>query len=214
MKKIPEKFDLHALIGVTVASLLVQAAIYIWVKPDLMMGAFPISRQHFWVSYIYPPTRMFEFLAGMFTARLLISGRARVLSKTTSFVLLAAAYIGSMYIPWQFSMSVVFILPVCLLILSMAGDDLNNRKTVLNSKNAVWLGEISYAFYMIQFLVLFYFLNLTAGKKFSLPEGVALICVALVLSVSLASVIYKYFEVPMMKFILGKYKVRKLASAV
>lgn len=210
MKAIPAKFDLPGLIAVTAASLLVQTGIYLWVEPNHMMGAFPISQQHFWVSYIFPPARIFEFLAGMFAARLLINGRALVLSKTASLAILAATYVGSMYIPYQFSMSVVFIIPVCLLIISMAGDDLKTRKTVLNNQTSVWLGEISYAFYMVHFLVLFYFLNLTAGRKFSLPEGIALIAVALVLSVSLASFMYKYFEVPVMKFILEKCRTKAL----
>nr|WP_314523147.1 acyltransferase [uncultured Rahnella sp.] len=212
MKTIPEKFDLAGLIIVTAASLLVQTYIYLWVEPDKMMGAFPISQQHFWVSYIFPPSRIFEFLAGMFAARLLMNGRMLVLTKTASFTLLAATYIGSMYIPYQFSMSVVFIIPVCLLIVSIAGDDLKYRNTLLNSKTSVWLGEISYSFYMVHFLVLFYFLNLTAGRKFSLPEGIALIAVALVLSVSFASFLYKYFEVPVMKLILEKRRAKALVA--
>ena len=210
MKAIPVKFDVLALTAVTGASLLAQTCIYLWVEPNKMMGAFPISQQHFWVSYIFPPARIFEFLAGMFAARLLINGRALVLSKTASLVLLAVTYVGSMYIPYQFSMSVVFIIPVCLLIISMAANDLENKKTVLNTPTSVWLGEISYSFYMVHFLVLFYFLNLTAGRKFDLPEGIALIAVALVLSVSLASFLYKYFEVPMMKLILGKFRAKNL----
>lgn len=212
MKTIPEKFDLAGLIIVTAASLLVQTYIYLWVEPDKMMGAFPISQQHFWVSYIFPPSRIFEFLAGMFAARLLMNGRMLVLTKTASFTLLAATYIGSMYIPYQFSMSVVFIIPVCLLIVSIAGDDLKYRNTLLNSKTSVWLREISYSFYMVHFLVLFYFLNLTAGRKFSLPEGIALIAVALVLSVSFASFLYKYFEVPVMKLILEKCRAKALVA--
>lgn len=212
MKTIPEKFDLAGLIIVTAASLLVQTYIYLWVEPDKMMGAFPISQQHFWVSYIFPPSRIFEFLAGMFAARLLMNGRMLVLTKTASFTLLAATYIGSMYIPYQFSMSVVFIIPLCLLIVSIAGDDLKYRNTLLNSKTSVWLGEISYSFYMVHFLVLFYFLNLTAGRKFSLPEGIALIAVALVLSVSFASFLYKYFEVPVMKLILEKCRAKALVA--
>lgn len=210
MKAIPEKFDLLGLTVVTAASLLVQTYIYIWVEPNQMMKAFPISQQHFWVSYIFPPSRIFEFLAGMFAARLLMNGRALVLTKTASLVLLAVAYIGAMYLPYQFSMSVVFIIPVCLLIISMAGDDLKKRNTLLNTKTSVWLGEISYSFYMVHFLVLFYFLNLTAGRKFNLPEGIALIAVALVLSVSCASFLYSYFEVPMMKLILEKCRTKGL----
>ncbi|MNG63405.1 Acyltransferase family protein [compost metagenome] len=210
MKVIPEKFDLLGLTVVTAASLLVQTYIYLWVEPNQMMKAFPISQQHFWVSYIFPPSRIFEFLAGMFAARLLMNGRALVLTKTASFALLAVAYIGAMYLPYQFSMSVVFIIPVCLLIISMAGDDLKNRNTLLNTKTSVWLGEISYSFYMVHFLVLFYFLNLTAGRKFNLPEGIALIAVALVLSVSCASFLYSYFEVPMMKLILEKCRTKGL----
>lgn len=210
MKQIPEKFDFPGLIIVTLASLAVQMWIYYGVEPNHMMGAFPISQKHFWVSYIFPPARMFEFMAGMFAARLLKSGRAWVLSKSVALAILVASYIVAMYLPYQFSMSVVFIIPVCLLIVSMAGDDLQARSTLLNSKTSVWLGEISYSFYMVHFLVLFYFLNLTAGRKFNLPEGIALIAVALVLSVAFAAFMYRYFEVPMMKMILEKCRARKL----
>lgn len=212
MKSIPEKYDLAGLFTVTVASFLVQMFIYLWVEPNKMMGAFPISQHHFWISYIFPPARIFEFLAGMFAARLLINGRAIMLTKPVAFTLLAATYVGAMYVPYQFSMSVVFIIPVCLLITAFAGDDLDNKKTVLNHKTSVWLGEISYAFYMIHFLVLFYFLNLTAGKKFNLMEGVGLIVVALILTISCASFLYKYFEVPMMKIIMAKFRAKTLVA--
>jgi peptidoglycan/LPS O-acetylase OafA/YrhL len=212
MKVISEKYDLFSLLIVTVASLLVQICIYIWVEPNKMMGAFPISQNHFGVSYIFPPSRIFEFLAGMFAARMLINGRAIILTKTASLTLLILAYIGSMFVPYQFSMSVVFIIPVCLLITSFAGDDLKCKKTVFNSQTAVWLGEISYAFYMVHFLVLFYFLNLTAGRKFNLVEGTELIFVALALSISCAAFLYKYFEVPLMKIILAKFREKTLVS--
>lgn len=135
MQTIPKKFDLLGLTAVIAASLLLQTYIYIWVEPNKMMGAFPISQQHFWVSYIFPPSRIFEFLAGMFAARLLMNGRALVLTKTASFTLLAATYIGSMYLPYQFSMSVVFIIPVCLLIISVAGDDLKKPQYTVKYKN-------------------------------------------------------------------------------
>lgn len=212
MKAIPEKYDFLGLIAVTAASFLVQMSIYSWVEPNKMMGAFPISQHHFWMSYIFPPARIFEFLAGMFAARLLINGREIMLPKITSLALLVATYIGSMYIPFQFSMSVVFIIPVCLLITSLAGDDLKTRKTVFNHNTSVWLGEISYAFYMVHFLVLFYFLNLTAGRKFDLVEGGGLIVVTLILSIACASFVYKYFEVPMMRIILVKFRTKKLIS--
>lgn len=206
IKAIPKKFDLLGLLGATVVSLFVQIYIYFCVEPNHMMGAFPISQRHFWISYIFPPPRIFEFLAGMFAARLLINGRAPILKRTKSLALLIMAYIISMYIPYQFSMSVIFIIPVSLLIVSIAADDLKNNKTILNNKISVWLGEISYAFYMVHFLVLFYFLNLINGRKFNLIEGVELIFVALILSISCASFIYKYFEVPMMKFILERFR--------
>ncbi|PCE34151.1 acyltransferase family protein [Burkholderia ubonensis] len=208
MKAIPEKFDMWGLIIATAASLLVQACIYIWVEPNHMMGAFQISQRHFWASYILPPPRLFEFISGMFVARLLMNGRAPMLSKTASLALLFATYIGAMFVPFQFGLSVVYIIPVSLLIVSIARDDLEARKTVLNGETSVWLGEISYAFYMVHFLVLFFFLNLLSGKKFGLPEGSALIAVALILSVSCASFVYRYFEVPMMRKILHHFRSR------
>lgn len=212
MKAIPKKFDLLGLLAATAASLLVQTYIYLWVEPNHMMGAFKISQHQFWVSYIFPPPRLFEFIAGMFAARLLIYGRAPRISKTVSLALLLATYVGAMFLPFQFGLSVVYIIPVSLLIISIARDDLEARKTVLSGKTSVWLGEISYAFYMIHFLVLFFFLNLVAGKKFNLPEGTALIVVALILSVSCASVVYRYFEVPMMRKILDHVRSRGLKA--
>ncbi|WP_025097493.1 acyltransferase [Burkholderia sp. A1] len=212
MKAIPRTFDLAGLVLVTLASLLVQAYIYFQVEPNHMMGAFQISQRQFWVSYIFPPPRLFEFLAGMFAARLLMHGRAPLLPKSAALALLLATYVGAMFIPFQFSMSVVYIIPVSLLIVSIARDDLETRKTFLSGKTSVWLGEISYAFYMIHFLVLFFFLNLVSGKKFGLPEGTALIVVALILSVSCASFVYRYFEVPMMRRILDHFRSRGLKT--
>lgn len=214
MKVIPKKFDLLGFLLATAASVLVQTYIYIGVEPNHMMGAFQISQRQFWISYMFPPPRMFEFLAGMFAARLLMYGRAPFLSKSASVALLVATYIGAMFIPFQFGLSVVYIIPVSLLIVSIARDDMEAKKTVLNGKTSVWLGEISYSFYMVHFLVLFFFLNLISGKKFSLLQGSALIAVALVLSVSCAAFLYRYFEVPMMKKILNRFRSRGLNHAL
>jgi peptidoglycan/LPS O-acetylase OafA/YrhL len=214
MKAIPKKFDLLGFLLATAASVLVQTYIYIGVEPNHMMGAFHISQRQFWVSYMFPPPRMFEFLAGMFAARLLMYGRAPFLPKSASVALLVATYIGAMFIPFQFGLSVVYIIPVSLLIVSIARDDMEARKTVLNGKTSVWLGEISYSFYMVHFLVLFFFLNLVSGKKFGLLEGTALIVAALVLSVSCAAFLYRYFEVPMMKKILNHLRSRGLKHAL
>lgn len=210
MKAIPRRLDLLGLVMVTLVALLVQTYIYIWVEPNHMMRAFPISQRQFWVSYIFPLPRLFEFFAGMFAARLLMYGQAPVLSKSVAFALLIVIYVGAMFIPFQFGMSVVYIIPVSLLIISIADDDLKSRKTFLSRKTSVWLGEISYAFYMVHFLVLFCFLNLMSGRKFSLPVGAMLIVMALILSVSAASFMYRYFEVPMMRKILDYFRSRGL----
>ncbi len=210
MQAIPRRFDLPAWGLVTIGALLVQGYIYIWVEPNQMMRAFPISQQQFWASYIFPPTRLFEFLAGMFIARLLQDGRAPVMPKSAALALLLTSYVGAMFIPFQFSMSVVYIVPVSLLIVSIAHDDLEARKSFLSAKTSVWLGEISYAFYMVHFLVLFCFLNLISGKKFSLPAGIALIAMALILSVTCASFMYRYVEAPMMRKILHHFRSRNL----
>lgn len=160
MKFIPQKLDFWILGLLVVTSVLLQTYIYMYIEPNRMMGAFQISQHQFWVSYIFPPSRLFEFLSGMFIARLFIHGRALLLTKTMSLLLLVAAYIGAMCVPFQFGLSVIYIVPVSLLIVSIARDDLEEKKTPLSGETSVWLGEISYAFYMVHFLVLFFFLNL------------------------------------------------------
>lgn len=203
---ISKKHNLLALLIVILLAFIFQIYTYLQVEPNQMMRAFPISQNHFWISYIFPPSHIFEFLAGMYAARMLISGKTIMLAKSVSLALLALVYICSMYVPFQFSMSVIFIIPVCLLITSLAGDDLKMKKTIFNSQTSVWLGEISYAFYMVHFLVLFYFLNLTNGNKYNLAEGTGLIVISLILTISCSAFLYKYFEVPMMKIILSRFR--------
>lgn len=206
MQAIPKKFDLLGVAIVTLASLLVQIYIYIWVEPNQMMANFGISQKQFWFSYIFPLPRLFEFISGMFVARLLMYGRAPVFPKTAALALLIAVYIVAMFLPYQFGLNVIYIIPISLLIVSIASDDLKSKRNVLNGETSVWLGNISYAFYMTHFLIIFFFFTLMSGKKFSFSEGTVFFAAALILSVSCASLVYQYVEIPIMRKILNFYR--------
>ncbi|SMR99818.1 Acyltransferase family protein [Vibrio mangrovi] len=212
MKAIPKKFDLLGIGVAVVASLLIQIFIYFWVEPNHMMPYYPVSQRQFWFSYIFFPSRLFEFVSGMFVARLLIYGRVPVLPKAAALTLLIAVYIGAMFLPYQFGLNVIYIIPVSLLIVSIANDDLNAKKNILNRKSSIWLGEISYAFYMVHFLVLFVLFKLLDGKKLDFMEGTAILAIALILSVSCASLVYRYFEIPMNRKILDIFRPKFLKT--
>ncbi|MCM2423056.1 acyltransferase [Streptomyces sp. RKAG293] len=108
----------------------------------------------YWFLYVLPATRISEFCLGMVLARIVRTGQWIRFPIWAAGLLLVAAYVSVGYLPVRFGYVAATVVPLALLIPALATADLAGRRTLWSTRRAVWLGEVSFAFYMVHQLVI------------------------------------------------------------
>src|SRR5690606_33115699 len=105
-------------------------------------------------SDLFPPIRVLDFLLGILMARIVLSGRWMGLGVRPALALTAAAYAVSLGVPFLFSLNAVVVVPFALFIAAAAARDAGGRPTAVSGRVCVWLGEVSFAFYLVHQILL------------------------------------------------------------
>ncbi|MEV7203826.1 acyltransferase family protein [Streptomyces griseoluteus] len=195
----PER--LWAWAGATVAGmLLLEAAVDLLVpdQPRTPEG-FPISSLQFWLGYNFPPSRMFEFVLGMLLARLVLAGRFPRVPLPAAVALAVAGYVLALNVPFLYGFTVAGIIPVGVLVCSVAEADIRGSRTLLRGPVMRWLGEVSFGFYLAQYPVLFYGrIIVQHGSTYGLVGGVLELLGLLLVTLALGWVLMTCVERPVM----------------
>jgi peptidoglycan/LPS O-acetylase OafA/YrhL len=159
----------------------------------------PLPFYRFWFTIFLPPVRVLDFALGIVLARIVLAGRWRPVRARWVAAALLVAWPVSLAVPVPFDFLLPFVFPLVLLLGTGAMADLGGRASVLSSRPMVWLGEISYAFYLVHYLVL-HFLHLAlGGGTWSWPGAVAFIAASLALSIAISAALYTLVERPVMR---------------
>lgn len=124
---------------------------------DVYMSNEPgVSGLHLWFAYVFPPARLLDFLLGILVARAVMLGRWRNIGLAWSGLLLATSYLVAELpgVPYLFAQRAVCLVPCALVIAAGALADASGRPTLFRRRTMVWLGEVSFAFYLLHFIVL------------------------------------------------------------
>ncbi|WP_079318992.1 acyltransferase [Microbispora sp. GKU 823] len=185
--------------GVAVAIFLVPVASSLLPRqPVLPMVEIPAY--DFWIIYQFPPVRMLDFVFGIILARIVMTGRRLPLGLGGAAVLAVAAYAVAPLFPTTYTLTAVMVVPLGLLVAAGAAADVAGRRTGLSGRLWIRLGEISFAFYLWQQMVLTYgHLWLGPGKSWSTPvaAGVLVLLFGVVLALSWA--LFTLVEQPLMR---------------
>ncbi|MGC4788134.1 acyltransferase family protein [Micromonospora sp. DT178] len=152
----PSRLWLYAgLVAVAALLMPVVSRLFLPDSPSTPVSA-SLSWPQLWFLYYLPVTRVFEFLAGMIMAKILMTGRWRGVRPLYIVVLLVVAYVATLPLKlYEEGYQAVFIIPLALVITGAAAADLAGRRTLFNTRGMVFLGEISYAFYLVHITVFF-----------------------------------------------------------
>ncbi|MEU3455883.1 acyltransferase [Micromonospora sp. NPDC006766] len=212
VNKIRENRLWHSLAAAGVAALLVPV-----VALTLLSGqpspffAPDITWPQLWFSHFFPIARGMEFLVGMIMARIVLSGRWTNVGIAPAAVLTGLAYAVALQLPTIYGFASLYPLPLSFLIAAVATADARDRRTWLNSRPMVWLGELSFAFFLLHPLVMF---NLHAAmggewagagpgayqpRSWSTPLALLFLLGALLTCVLLARLLYRFVEAPAMR---------------
>jgi peptidoglycan/LPS O-acetylase OafA/YrhL len=159
-------------------------------------GESTVSVSQYWFGYILPPVRVLDFLLGILVARAVLTGRWRNIGIIPSAVLLAGGYWLAESTPYLWGQSAIFVLPAAMLIAAAATADDRGRRTIFSNRVMTWLGEISFAFYLVHFIVLAYGRSLLGTRLFSTGATVGLMLAGVVVSVLVAWALYALVERP------------------
>jgi peptidoglycan/LPS O-acetylase OafA/YrhL len=163
-------------------------------------GNYDASPLQYWLAYIVPPVRLLDFALGILIARAVVTGRWRNIGLVWSGLALIGCYVLTMYVPYLYAQRAVCVIPVAFLIGAAAKADADGRFTWFRNRVMRWLGEVSFAFYLLHFIVITvvvrYTRELFGIQFFSAPAGVALLVVTLLLAIGVSSVLYVVFERP------------------
>ncbi|MFD9063735.1 acyltransferase family protein [Kitasatospora purpeofusca] len=188
-------------IGGTVAAVVATPALAYLVLPDTpgVPGGYDSSVVQYWFSYVLPPVRLLDFALGILVALAVRSGRWRDIGMVWSGVLLVAGYVATRWVPYLYAQRVTTVVPIALLVASAAIADRDGRFTPFRNRAMTWLGEISFAFYLLHFIVLTEMRDLLGTKLYSTPEGIGLLLLAIGVTVLLSWILYRLVEAPITK---------------
>ncbi|WP_280296043.1 acyltransferase family protein [Nocardia abscessus] len=159
----------------------------------------PIPVLQLWFGYLFPPSRLFEFFLGVFVARIVMEGRWIRMPLWAAVGGVGVGYLVAMYTPFYIGFVLATAVPLALLIGSAARSDLDGSSRFLSSRLAVWLGEISFAFYICQGVTVFYVRRAMGAATFSAPVAVLLIVLLFCLNIFAAWLLFTFVESPAMR---------------
>ncbi|AYV33070.1 O-acetyltransferase OatA (plasmid) [Streptomyces sp. ADI95-16] len=161
--------------------------------PNMMVPG--VSWEQLWTGYFCPPVRALEFVAGMLTARLVMEGRWKLrIGVLPATVLVGAAYAVSLYAPVVFGFAALYVAPLAVLIAAVARRDIEGRSTWMAGRPMQWLGEASYAVFLLNLLVLMNLHPLLGAPAWGTAAGILYHVATLALTVVLARLVYVLVE--------------------
>ncbi len=167
--------------------------------------------------YINPLTRIGDFMAGMLLYRLyekrkdneyLNNRRLANIAEISTLGLLAASMYFHNYVPIGFRYSLYYLLPMCLLVYVFSYSR-GIISDILSNKVLVYLGDLSFGFYLVHVLVIRYY-TLLQSKVPALPLDATAVVPLFVVTLVLTAALHKYYEMPMNSYIRRIYSSRKI----
>ncbi|MEV4191075.1 acyltransferase family protein [Streptomyces toxytricini] len=154
------------------------------------------SVNQYFVSYILPLPRVLDFALGILVARSVMAGRWRNIGMVWSGVLLAVSFAVGYFLPPIYSTRAVCVIPAALLIAAGAIADAEGRFTLFRNRVMVWLGDISFAFYLVHYTVMVALWKLLGSKAYSVPGAVALAVLFIAAGILASWALYALVERP------------------
>ncbi|MFD4640556.1 acyltransferase family protein [Lentzea sp. NPDC058436] len=182
----------------------------------------PASYTQIWFVYNFPVSRLFEFALGMILARIVMTGRWIGLGVKWGVALAVVGYVASLFVPFLWAFTGATVIPLALLIPAAAVADVKGRRTFFARPSMVWLGEVSFAFYLVHRLVLTYghwafgteinAFGGFGGKAWSSPVALAFLVAAFAVSLLLSWALFAWVETPFMRR-FGRTPVKPLQTS-
>ncbi|MDG4780301.1 acyltransferase [Micromonospora sp. WMMD961] len=186
--------------------------------PLLILALWPAQQlvpevSRWWFTQIFPPVRSLEFWLGAVAAELMRRGLWRGPGLTVASVIFVGTWVAAaQWIPaelWTTLLAVAY-----LLVITAAADaDVRDKRSPWRSRPLIWLGEVSFAFYLVHVLVMTSVLRWSGdwGTGFTGWRGPVVVLGFLVVNLVLAGLLHRFVETPMMRRLAPRRPARPTA---
>jgi peptidoglycan/LPS O-acetylase OafA/YrhL len=184
------------------SSKLIFCGIGIWLFAFTIVFMFKDITIHPWLFYILPMFRIIDFTVGIILGLSFISfsnkykpneqSKLWSIFEILSIVLLGVAIYFVPNIPESFHYSVYY-LPFMSIIIYIFAHQKGIISRMLSKKQFVFLGEISFSFYMIHQLIINYIGSISVFRTHLILSSIGAFLASLILS----AIIYTYYEIPL-----------------
>ncbi|WP_285777352.1 acyltransferase [Microtetraspora sp. NBRC 13810] len=159
-----------------------------------------LNNWEMWFVYMFPLTRMAEFVIGILLARILLTGKWINLPLWAAALVFVAGYVVMLNVPTLYAIAAATIIPIILLIAAAATVDIRGRRSLLATRPMVWLGNISYAFYLLHvFAITLVFYVIGLDFQATSLSAVGFFAVSLALAVVASWLLYELVEKPIQR---------------
>jgi len=200
LRKVPGRRLWMLAIGLPVAIALVPAV-------SLAMS----SGLAYWFTWVFPVPRVLDFALGMVLGLMIQQGRWRGPNLPVAAVLVLVCYSIEPLAPERWTLVAWMVVPFAVLIAAAATADVTGRGSWLRARPLVWLGEISFAFYLVHQPVIRFGAK-ALGSHASPVVGIAGALVIGLVAVGAAAVLYRVVERPMERRLAGRRRQPTAAS--
>lgn len=168
--------------------------------PPQLLGE-PTSAWQWWFVYNSPATRALECMAGSLAARIILHGLWPKMSLKPIVAFLVATYTISIFLPINFyGIVAISAVPMILVTVALAQRDVHRQESFLGHPVMLWLGSISYAFYLLHRIILEVFIPGFANEfQWSVLTATGMIVLMLALTIGLAWALYTFVEAPLVR---------------
>ena len=181
-----------------VASMAVVTTLFMSGGPRSPFGNLSLNQE--WFGYAFPPPRLFEFVLGMILARIVAAGLWPRIGMLPSAAAFAGGYAVALAVPNPYDFSLTTIVPIGMILCAAASSDVRGEGGWLTSRTMVWLGNVSFAFYLVQGLVIFYGRPEVLGARtYDTVPALGMLVVLFLVNLLAAWLLYKLVELPVMR---------------
>jgi peptidoglycan/LPS O-acetylase OafA/YrhL len=187
--------------GIAAVIMLLPVVVYAVVPAVPALPGQQMSLVQNWLLVSFPPTRALDFTLGIVLGRIVRSGGRVPLRLPGAIALLAVGFaLELLLVPTVFGLTMPLVVPLALVIVAGANADIQGQPSVFRGRGMVWLGEVSFAFYIVHFLVLNYaHVALGATASWSIPVAIGLALVLLGVTLLISWGMYSFLERPAMR---------------
>ncbi|WP_199440087.1 acyltransferase family protein [Umezawaea beigongshangensis] len=196
--------------GLAVLGMVALQLVNQYLVPGSRSSGVPLSDLQFWFGYVFPPSRLFEFVLGIVLARIVAVGRWPSIGVLPAALLTVVGYAVALHVPVVWGFNVVTAIPLGVLICAAATADVEGARTALRGRTMQWLGDVSFGFYLCQGVVVIYGGWLLRGAHDDVTAALISL-VLLVATLVVGALLFFCVERPVMRGFAGGGRTRRPA---